>query len=74
MNVANLILQLQSKITDNTLDQQMISKTIKLLQLGVIESVTFFSDLPPPSENVGRLYLTIYDGLYWSDGNNWISF
>jgi hypothetical protein len=74
MNVTNLVLQIKSKITDKTLDQQMVSKAIKLLELGAVESVTLFSDLPPAMENVGRLFYVEYDGLYWSAGDDWYPF
>jgi alpha-tubulin suppressor-like RCC1 family protein len=72
MNVANLILQLKSKITDNTLDQQMISKAIKLLELGAVIQVDVFSQLPNASENAGKLYYVLFDGLYWSTGEFWV--
>jgi len=72
MNVTKLILELKSKITDNTLDQQMISKAIKLLELGAVIQVDSFSELPNPSENTGRLYYVQFDGLYWSTGDFWV--
>jgi alpha-tubulin suppressor-like RCC1 family protein len=72
MNVTNLILQLKSKITDNPLDQQMISKAIKLLELGAVETVSSFSALPSASANPGALYYVQLDGLYWSAGVYWL--
>jgi alpha-tubulin suppressor-like RCC1 family protein len=72
MNVTNLIIQLKSKITDNPLDQQMISKAIKLLELGAVETVTTFSQLPAASAIPGQLYYVDFDGLYWSTGEYWI--
>ena len=72
MDVTNLILHLKSKITGNTLDQQYVSKAIKLLELGAVEYVDAFSQLPPVADNVGRLYYVAYDGLYWSTGEYWL--
>jgi alpha-tubulin suppressor-like RCC1 family protein len=73
MNVTNLILQLQSKITANALDQQMASKAIKLLNLGTIESLGSLLDLPPASNNLGKIYYIIHDGLYLSLGEKgWV--
>jgi alpha-tubulin suppressor-like RCC1 family protein len=71
MNVTNLVLQLQSKLSTDTLDQQMISKAIKLLKLGAVKSVAIFSSLPAANENAGELYYVDYDGLYWSTGEFW---
>ena len=73
MDVTNLVLQLQSKITNDPLDQQMISKAIKLLQLGAVETVDSVTFLPPVVENIGRLYLVLYDGLYWGTVNGWVA-
>jgi alpha-tubulin suppressor-like RCC1 family protein len=72
MNITNLILQLKSKLNDDTLDQQMISKAIKLLEVGAVESVGSFSDLPLPNENVGRIYYVERDGLYYSIDGYWV--
>jgi alpha-tubulin suppressor-like RCC1 family protein len=72
MNVTNLILQLRSKITSNTLDQQMVSKAIKLLELGAVESVGLFTELPDANANAARLYYVLYDGLYFSTDGRWV--
>jgi YD repeat-containing protein len=72
MNIANLILQLQNKITNNTLDQQAVSKAIKLLQVGAVTSVDSFADLPPAVDHLGQLYYVQFDGLYWSTGVEWV--
>jgi alpha-tubulin suppressor-like RCC1 family protein len=72
MDVTNLVLQLKSKITDKTLDQQIISKAIKLLELGVVIQVDLFNELPNVSENAGKLYYVQFDGLYWSTGEYWL--
>jgi len=71
MNVSNLILQLKSKLSSCTIDQQMISKAIILLQLGRVESVSTYASLPSASANQGQLYYVYYDGLYWSNGSSW---
>jgi alpha-tubulin suppressor-like RCC1 family protein len=71
MNVTNLILELKSKI-NTTLDQQMVSKAIRQLELGAVFTVGSYSDLPSVSENAGQLYLIEFDGLYFSDGVFWI--
>ena len=73
MDVTNLVLQLKSKITSGFLDQQALSKAIDQLELGAVESVSLFSQLPSASSNAGRLYYVLYDGLYWSTGAAWIS-
>lgn len=75
MNVTNLILNLKSKIGDATIDQQMLSKAIKLLELGTIESVSSFSSLPSAT-TTGRdkLYLVEFDGLYKNNGTSWAPF
>jgi alpha-tubulin suppressor-like RCC1 family protein len=73
MNVTNLILHLKAMITDNTLDQAMVSKAIKLLELGAVYQADTFASLPTPSTaNAGQLYYVLYDGLYWSTGEYWI--
>jgi hypothetical protein len=72
MDVTNLVLNLKSKISDNTLDQQMISKAIQLLELGAVISVTSFEALPDAVSNTGRLYYVEFDGLYWSTGERWL--
>jgi hypothetical protein len=72
MNITNLILQLQSIQSDSTLDQQAISKAIKLPQVGAVESVGQFSDLPPAAGNNGKLFYVFYDGVYVSVGSNWV--
>jgi alpha-tubulin suppressor-like RCC1 family protein len=72
MDVTNLILHLKSKITSNTIDQQYVSKAIKLLELGAVEYVDGVSQLPPVAANTGRLYYVAYDGLYWSTGVYWL--
>ena len=71
MDVSKLILSLRNTTTDNTLDQQMVSKAIKLLELGAVISIGSFSELPAPSTNSGKLYYVSYDGLYWSTGEYW---
>jgi alpha-tubulin suppressor-like RCC1 family protein len=75
MDVTNLVLNLKSKIGVESIDQQMLSKAIKLLELGIVETVSSFSDLPNVA-TTGRdkLYLVEYDGLYKTNGTNWIPF
>jgi alpha-tubulin suppressor-like RCC1 family protein len=73
MNVANLILHLKAMITDNTLDQAMVSKAIKLLELGAVYQADNYASLPTSSvANAGQLYYVRFDGLYWSTGEYWI--
>jgi len=72
MNVTNLVLQLQSKITDNMLDQQMISKAISQLKLGAVDTTATYSQLPAPSTVPGNIYYVQYDGLYFSNGSYWV--
>ena len=72
MNVTNLVLYLKSKITDQTLDQQMVSKAIKQLELGTVFQVAAFSSLPSPVGMAGQLYWIPFDGLYYSDGVVWL--
>jgi alpha-tubulin suppressor-like RCC1 family protein len=75
MNVTNLILYLRSKIGDTSLDQQMLAKAIKLLELGAINTVSSFSSLPSVSTaRIDELYLVEFDGLYRTNGSNWIPF
>jgi YD repeat-containing protein len=71
MDVTNLILYLKSKITDKTIDQQMVSKAIKLLELGAVFTADSFAALPVASANAGQLYYVTFDGLYWSTGEYW---
>jgi alpha-tubulin suppressor-like RCC1 family protein len=73
MNITNLILQLQSIQSDSTLDQQAISKAIKLLEVGAVITVASFANLPSASLNLGKLYYVEFDGLYFSDGITWQS-
>jgi alpha-tubulin suppressor-like RCC1 family protein len=72
MDVTNLILNLKSKITDSTLDQQMISKAIQQLELGAVFAVDSYAALPEVLSNAGQLYYVTYDGLYWSTGDAWL--
>ena len=72
MDVTNLVLYLKSKITDQTLDQQMVSKAIKQLELGTVFQVAAFSSLPSPVGMAGQLYWIPNDGLYYSDGVVWL--
>ena len=75
MNVTNLILYLRSKIGDTSLDQQMLAKAIKLLELGAINTVSSFSSLPSVSTaRIDELYLVEFDGLYRTNGIAWIPF
>ena len=75
MNVTNLILYLRSKIGDTSLDQQMLSKAIRLLELGAINTVSSFSSLPSISTaRIDELYLVELDGLYRNNGIAWIPF
>jgi len=74
MDVTNLILYLKSKISSNTLDQQMVSKAIKLLEVGAVEYIDAYTALPAAAaSNAGSLYYVAYDGLYWSTGEYWYS-
>ena len=75
MDVTNLVLNLKSKIGVESIDQQMLSKAIKLLELGTIETVSSVSDLPSAT-TTGRdkLYLVEYDGLYKTNGTSWAPF
>ena len=75
MNVTNLILYLRSKIGDTSLDQQMLAKAIKLLELGAINTVSSFSSLPSVSTaRIDELYLVEFEGLYRTNGIAWIPF
>jgi alpha-tubulin suppressor-like RCC1 family protein len=71
MDVTALILNLKNTVSNDTLDQQMVSKAIKLLELGAVISVSNFSSLPSVFENAGKLYYVEYDGLYYSNGEYW---
>jgi alpha-tubulin suppressor-like RCC1 family protein len=51
----------------------MISKAIKLLEVGAVEYVNSLSELPDPVLNAGRLYFVFENGLYWSTGATWLS-
>jgi len=73
MEVTNLILQLKSKVTANTSDQQLISKAIRQLELGTVETVSSFADLPSADISAGELYYVFADSLYWSTGGVWVS-
>jgi alpha-tubulin suppressor-like RCC1 family protein len=73
MDVTPLILNLKSQLNNCTLDQQMISKAIKLLELGVVYQADSFAALPAADgTNAGQLYYVLYDGVYWSTGQFWI--
>ena len=72
MDVTNLILYLKSKITDQTIDQQMVSKAIRLLELGAVFTANTFADLPTAMGRSGQLWYVLYDGLYWSTGEFWL--
>jgi alpha-tubulin suppressor-like RCC1 family protein len=75
MDVTNLVLNLKSKISDTSIDQQMLSKAIQLLQLGAINSVSSFSDLPnAATARKDELYLVEYDGIYKNNGTGWTPF
>jgi alpha-tubulin suppressor-like RCC1 family protein len=71
MDVSKLILNLKSKITTDPLDQQMVSRAIQQLQLGAVEYVDLYSQLPTYSDNIGRLYYVLYDGLYFGTSYAW---
>jgi alpha-tubulin suppressor-like RCC1 family protein len=72
MDVTNLIFNLKSTVTTDSMDQQMISKAIALLELGAVVSIGNFENIPSAVENEGKLYFVEYDGLYFSDGYVWI--
>jgi alpha-tubulin suppressor-like RCC1 family protein len=72
MDVTNLILYLKSKITSNSIDQQMVSKAIRLLELGAVFTAQSFAALPSPVGRSGELWYVMYDGLYWSTGELWL--
>ncbi len=72
MDVTNLILYLKSKITDQSIDQQMVSKAIRLLELGAVFTAESFSALPSAAGRSGELWFVLYDGLYWSTGEYWV--
>lgn len=73
MDVTNLVLYLRSTITCNSLDQQMVSKAIRMLELGAVKTTSSVATLPTASvSNIGEIYLVLYDGLYWSTGVTWL--
>ncbi len=72
MDVTNLILYLKSQITSNSIDQQMVSKAIRLLELGAVFTAQSFAALPSPVGRSGELWLVLLDGLYFSTGELWI--
>ena len=75
MNIANLILQLESKISNNTLDQQMISKAIRLLEVGAVKVVGSPGELPDPAATpLGELYFVEGSYLYYNSGTSWNTF
>jgi len=72
MNISNLIIQLQAKLSDSTYDQLAITKSIELLKTGRVNFVEIFTDLPPATQSFGFLYYVRGDGLYWSTGDAWL--
>ena len=72
MDVTKLILNLRSTVTDDALDQQMISKAIKLLEVGAVINADTYAELPNPTTVAGQLYFVNFDGLYWSTGAYWL--
>jgi len=72
MDVTNLILYLKNKTTSDSIDQQMVSKAIKLLELGAVNTSSLFATMPSPVNRSGELWYVLYDGLYWSTGDYWI--
>jgi alpha-tubulin suppressor-like RCC1 family protein len=72
MDVTNLVLYLRSKITDSSLDQQMVSKAIRLLELGAVRTITSISDPSVTSAPSGTLYYIQLDGLYFKTNTDLI--
>jgi alpha-tubulin suppressor-like RCC1 family protein len=78
INVSNLILQLQQKIsnTDNENSLLHYAKALQALRSGTINTVGTVAELPTASENLGKLFLVVGDSqIYWSAGETgvWIS-
>jgi len=71
MNIANLIIQLQSKVNDSTYDQLAVSKSIELLKTGQVNYVNTYSELPAASTSNGYMYYILGLGLYFSNGITW---
>jgi alpha-tubulin suppressor-like RCC1 family protein len=72
MNITNLIIQLQAKISDSTYNQLAIAKSIELLKTGQVNLVETFSGLPEADTVTGYLYYVLNIGIYFSDGTSWI--
>lgn len=69
MNIVNLIIQLQKKMSTATdpLDLLALNKAVNKLKAGSVEVVTYYSNLPDPIVNVGKLFYVMTDErLYWS--------
>ena len=69
MNIANLIIYLQKKMSTVTdpLDLLTLNKAVNKLKAGAVETVTYYSELPDATANVGKLFYVVSDErLYWS--------
>jgi hypothetical protein len=57
--------------TSSAQDQQMISKAIQQLQVGAVDYVESYSELPTHVGNPGKLFYILYDGLYYATPYGW---
>jgi alpha-tubulin suppressor-like RCC1 family protein len=71
MDISNLIIQLQSKVSDNTYSQLAVTKSIELLKTGQVNYVNAYSELPAASTVSGYMYYVRGLGLYFSNGITW---
>ena len=73
INVSNLIIKLQQKISTSDNEEILLyySKALQQLRSGTINTVNRLSDLPSSAENKGKMFLVKNEKeIYWSAGVN----
>jgi len=73
INVSNLIIKLQQKISTSDNEEILLyySKALQQLRSGTINTVNKISDLPSSAENKGKMFLVKDEKeIYWSAGVN----
>ena len=77
MNVGKLIFAIQEKIaapTTTSLELLMLKKALEKLEVGSVDVIPYYSNLPDATLNTGKLYYVSADEiLYWSAGDSWRS-
>jgi len=73
MDITNLILKLQSKVSDNTYNQLAVTKSVDLMKAGQVNHVNAIVDLPAASASTGKMYYVRGLGIYYSNSTNWVS-